>query len=194
MLRDLARNVFHGSVLADIAETSGSMINFASFAKAICAEIGEASLTDDLWKSFKDKAAKQGHIDFRKLMVKLYDKDVLTQEDVEPLLHEENGFDTSFDNLKVDFEKFKQMGVKKSLFNGANTYKEISLNVVAISNGMERTCLGLLKQKLYPKINPANGEEDGKWNPEPLAFMLTYFSGRSQITLDVFGRAVADFF
>jgi hypothetical protein len=52
----------------------------------------------------------------------------------------------------------------------------------------------LLKQKLYPKINPANGEEDGKWNPEPLAFMLTYFSGRSQITLDVFGRAVADFF
>jgi predicted DNA-binding ribbon-helix-helix protein len=78
MLRDLARNVFHGSVLADIAETSGSMINFASFAKAICAEIGEASLTDDLWKSFKDKAAKQGHIDFRKLMVKLYDKADLT--------------------------------------------------------------------------------------------------------------------
>ncbi len=38
-----------------------------------------------------------------------------------------------------------------------------------------------------------NGEVDERWNPNVLNFFLTYFSGRTNITLDIVGRALADY-
>ena len=50
----------------------------------------------------------------------------------------------------------------------------------------------LLADKFGPKVMP-NGDDDDDWNPEPLNFMLAYFSGRTNITLDIFGRGIIDY-
>jgi hypothetical protein len=57
-------------------------------------------------------------------------------------LNADNGFDTTFENLKEDFAKFKALGYRKSLFKTANNETDISLNVKAVSDAQERVCIG----------------------------------------------------
>jgi hypothetical protein len=46
-------------------------------------------------------------------------------------------------------------------------------------------------ERLGPK-KQSNGEDDERWAPDCLLFFLTYFSGRTNITIDIVGRALAD--
>jgi hypothetical protein len=57
-------------------------------------------------------------------------------------LNADNGFDTTFENLKEDFAKFKALGYRKSLFKTANNETDISLNVKAVSDAQDRVCIG----------------------------------------------------
>jgi hypothetical protein len=50
----------------------------------------------------------------------------------------------------------------------------------------------LIAEKFGPIIMQ-DGSEDDKWNPEPLNFFLGHFSGRTNMTLDIFARGIIDF-
>ncbi len=57
-------------------------------------------------------------------------------------MNEENGFDTTFENLKKDFARFKEQGMRKSLFKTKNNEKALSLNIIAVNEAQDRMCLG----------------------------------------------------
>ncbi len=53
-------------------------------------------------------------------------------------------------------------------------------------------CYRLLAQNLGPK-KMEDGEDDESWNPEPLQFFMSFFTGRTNISLDIFARGLADY-
>ena len=83
------------------------MIYFARFGKSVSEQLVEPSLDGKWWNdNIKEKSVKQNNDEFRILAMKVYDTD-FTAETVEPFLNEENGFDTTLENLKLDFARMK---------------------------------------------------------------------------------------
>jgi hypothetical protein len=59
IFRDLAKNIFHGSVLCDILDNASSLKYFAIIGKSICGTMETKLKDDNLWESFKAKGIKQ---------------------------------------------------------------------------------------------------------------------------------------
>lgn len=82
------------------------------------------------------------------------------------------------------------MGVSSKIFAGSNTDAVDIVGLANILQMRERTPLGYFEKNLKPVMNESGEAED--YDPNPLYFCLSYFSGRCRVTIDMYARAMAD--
>eukprot|EP00347_Sterkiella_histriomuscorum_P024565 403330673 len=124
LFKQMAQNVWHGSVIASILDNNIDLLNLCGIGETISASVNlreNSTNSTELWENLKSIANQQNDARLNAIVANGIQNGQLSAADVTTIAQV---FNATEDYVKIDFERFRNMGYNKRFFETSNLYRE----------------------------------------------------------------------